>query len=122
VWEYAGLDAPALREVLLAQMPPQPTPQPAPAEDILTYSVTIGPLLESRCGSCHGPNGLQGLDLTSYAGIMAGGEKGPAVIPGDAYGSLLVQKQTAQHPHFAQLTTDELKLVIQWITDGAVEK
>jgi mono/diheme cytochrome c family protein len=120
-WEYAGFDAPALREILLAQAPPKPTPQPLPTEDTPTYTGTIGPLLQARCGSCHGSSGLQGLDLTSYEGIMSGGEKGPVVTPGDALGSLLVQKQTAQHPHFGQFNTDELKLISEWIMAGATE-
>ena len=73
-WDYAGFDAPALREVLQAQMPPQPTPVPMPEEDIPTYTGTVGPILQAKCGSCHGPNGLQGLDVTSYEGLLAGGK------------------------------------------------
>jgi mono/diheme cytochrome c family protein len=119
VWEYAGFDAPALRQVLLAQMPPQPTPQPAPVEETPTYTQSIGPLFQARCGSCHGPNRLQGLDLTYYEGLIAGGKSGPAIIPGDAQNSLLVIKQTGEQPHFAQLSPDEINLVIAWIQAGA---
>jgi nitrate/TMAO reductase-like tetraheme cytochrome c subunit len=122
VWEYAGFDAPALREVLQAQVPPKPTPQPTPAEDTLTYAGTIGPMLQTRCGSCHGPNGLQGLDLTSYEGLMQGGDSGPAVIPGDPESSLLVIKQSGELPHFAQFGPTELELIIQWIAEGAIEE
>jgi hypothetical protein len=119
-WEYAGFDAPALRQVLQAQLPPTPTPQPLPTGGALTYTATIGPLLQSRCGSCHGEtSSIQGLNLSSYEGAMQGGQSGPAILPGDAEGSLLVQKQSGAQAHFGQLTPDELQLVIDWITAGA---
>ena len=78
VWEYAGFDAPALREILADQLPPTPTPMPVPSGGELTFDATIGPLFEARCGSCHGPTGgIQGLDLTSYQGVLDGGVDGP---------------------------------------------
>ena len=122
VWTYAGFDAPALREVLLSQLPSTPTPAavPPPSGEP-TYDNAIGALLTSRCGACHGETGIQGLNLTTYAGAMAGGASGPAIVPGDAAASLLVQKQTASQPHFGQLTTDELALVQEWIEAGALE-
>ena len=123
VWEYAGFDAPGLREVILAQMPPTPTPAPTPSGGSLTYENPIGALLQTRCGSCHGAeNGLMNLNLTSYSTLLAGGENGPAIIPGDAEGSLLVQKQRGEQPHFGQLTPEELAQVIEWIQAGAIEK
>lgn len=122
-WEYAGFDAPRLREVLLSQLPPQPTPAPTPGGGPLTFLDTIGPLLETKCSVCHGASGGQrGLDLTTYEGALKGGASGPAIIPGDPQGSLLVQKQSGDQPHFSQLTPDELALVVEWITAGAPEK
>ena len=119
VWDYAGFDAPALRDVIQAQLPPKPTPVPVPVEDIPTYTGTIGPMLQANCGTCHGATGMKGLDLTSYEGIMQGGESGPAVIPGDPENSLIIIMQTGEQPHFAQLTSEELLLVTEWIQAGA---
>ncbi|HBX68922.1 MAG TPA: hypothetical protein DEH25_05955 [Chloroflexi bacterium] len=123
VFEYAGFDAPALREIILEQLPPTPEPTPPPPTDApITYENLIGPMFEQRCGSCHGASdAIQGLDLTSYAGIMAGSDNGPVVIPGDVEGSLLIQKQTGEKPHFAQLTPEELEYVTNWISNGAPE-
>jgi mono/diheme cytochrome c family protein len=121
-WTHAGFDAPALREIIQAQLPPTPTPQPLPSGGALTYDETIGALLKSRCGSCHGEGGLQGLNLTTYAGLMAGGSSGPAIVPGDPDTSLLVQKQSGAQAHFGQLTPEELQLVMDWISAGAAEK
>jgi hypothetical protein len=53
---------------------------------------------------------------------MLGSTNGPVIIPGDANGSPLVQKQSGEEPHFSQLTPDELALVIDWINAGAPEK
>jgi hypothetical protein len=44
------------------------------------------------------------------------------IVPGNANGSLLVQKQSGTTPHFSQLTPEELQLVIDWINAGAPEK
>ncbi len=70
---------------------------------------------------CHGTNGQKGLDVTAYASLMKGSEDGPVIVPGDPAGSALIQVQTEAQPHFAQLTSDELKLVTDWILAGAPE-
>jgi len=122
VWKFAGFDAPALRQTILSSLPPTPTPSPINLTGPLTYDATIGSLLQSRCGACHAEDGIQGLNLTTYQGAMQGGTNGPVIIPGDAIGSLLVQKQSGAQSHFSQLTPDELTLVINWINAGAPEK
>ena len=122
VWEHAGFDAPGLREVLLEQLPPEPTPVPITDETPLTFTDTFGPLFTLRCSSCHGPNNpLQGLDLTDYNSVLVGGVNGPAIIPGDPENSLVVVKMTGDQPHFAQLSPEELDLVLRWIAAGAPE-
>jgi len=121
-WEFAGFDAPELRKAVLAQLPPTPTPQTLPTGGALTYNDSIGPLFQARCGSCHGENGINGLNLLTYLTALQGSENGAVINPGDAQGSLLVQKQSAAQPHFGQLTPEELQLVMDWINAGAVEK
>ncbi len=121
-WTYAGFDAPELRAILAEQLPkPTPTQAPAAAEAPLTYDGSVGPLLQTRCAVCHGANGQKGLDVTTYAGLMKGSVSGPVIVAGDPAGSLLVQVQSAAQPHFSQLTSDELKVVNDWIQAGAPE-
>jgi nitrate/TMAO reductase-like tetraheme cytochrome c subunit/mono/diheme cytochrome c family protein len=121
-WKYANLDAPALRKIIIQTLPPTPTPSALNLTGALTYDATIGPLFKSRCGSCHGEDGILGLNLTTYQTAMKGGIDGPVIIPGNASGSLLVQKQSGETPHFSQLTPEELALVVDWINAGAPEK
>jgi mono/diheme cytochrome c family protein len=93
-----------------------------PTGGALNYTETIGPLLTARCGSCHGEGGVAGLNLTSYQSALSGSANGAVIVPGDADGSLLVQKQSGETPHFGQLSTEELQLVKDWIAAGAPEK
>lgn len=120
-WTYAGFDAPGLREILRSQLPPTATPPSTPAAGPPTYENAIGALFTSRCGSCHGTDGIQGLNLTTYATALEGGVNGPVIVPGDPDASLLIQKQSASEPHFGQLTPEELGLVREWIEAGAPE-
>jgi len=81
----------------------------------------IAVLLQSKCGTCHGPVAMGGLNMSSYVDIIAGGQTGPVVNPGDSASSLLIDKQEAGgHP--GQLTPEEIALVKEWIDTGALEK
>jgi len=86
----------------------------------LTWDNTIGAILQTKCGTCHGSAATAGLNLSTYADALKGGNSGLAVVPGFAANSLLVIKQQAGgHP--GQLTEDELALVVEWINIGAPE-
>ena len=146
-WQYAGLDAPALKPVLQKQLPPTPTPSPTPrpvpttrpmfmrtptptsasstapaAGGALTYEAVVAPIFQERCSSCHGAGALAGLNLTTYVALIKGGKNGAVFMPGDPDASLLIQKQTGATPHFGQLKPSELQLVSDWIKAGAPEK
>lgn len=122
VWEYAGFDAPGLRAVLLEQLPPPVEEETIETgEDALTFSESIGSLLELKCGSCHGEGGIAGLDLTSYDGLISGGVSGESLIPGDPENSLVISKQSGEQAHFGQFNAAELDLLVQWIDAGAPE-
>lgn len=128
VWEYAGFDAPGLRQILQEQMeevsPPDEDVQ-AGEDDLrqrpLTYNDSIQPLLQANCASCHGEGALAGLNVTTYEALMAGGQSGPVIVPGMPDESLIVQKLTGETPHFAQLSDQELEFLSLWIETGAPE-
>jgi len=64
---------------------------------------------------------MRGLNLTTYATALEGSENGAVIVPGDPQASRILQILTAEQPHFAQLTAEELQLLIEWIADGAPE-
>lgn len=133
-WTYAGFNAPKLRDVLTLQLPkvlnPTPTPEPtlSPAQATqtaaalssarLTYADVSG--LFAKCSGCHTPGGSGGLDLTTYQGIMAGGNNGVVISPADPSSSRLVKVQSSTH--YVNFTPDELAKIVQWIKSGAPEK
>jgi nitrate/TMAO reductase-like tetraheme cytochrome c subunit/mono/diheme cytochrome c family protein len=120
VFTFAGFDAPKLREILKSQLPtPTPAPTLAPVVGNPTYNANIAPLLV-KCSACHGAAASGGLNLTTYADLMKGGKDGAVIIPNDSANSLLVTVQSGQH--FANLTAEELALIIQWIDAGAPEQ
>jgi len=54
------------------------------------YEEHIRPVLEKQCQGCHNSSVKQGgLDLTSREKMLRGGDRGPAVVPGDPGESLL---------------------------------
>ena len=124
-WEFAGFDAPGLREAILDQLPSlPPSPTPLVVSDLpedLTYTDLISGILITRCEACHGESAQGGLDLSTYAGIIAGSENGIVIIPGDPEASLLVQKTTGDETHFSQFSNQELDLLREWIESGAPE-
>ena len=124
-WDYAGFDAPALRETIFDQLPtPSPSPTPLVVSDLpekITYSGIISGILISRCGACHGESAQAGLDLSTYTNAMDGSENGPVIIPGDPQASILVLKTTGDEPHFSQFNNQELALIKEWIMAGATE-
>jgi nitrate/TMAO reductase-like tetraheme cytochrome c subunit len=122
-WEYAGFDAPGLRQILASQMPKTlEAVTPVEIEGPLTFENGIGELFKLRCASCHGANGLMGFDVTTYSSLLQGSNNGPVILPGEAASSLLYQKQSDKVNHFGQFTPDEISRVVDWINAGALEK
>ncbi|MBU6179225.1 MAG: DUF1549 domain-containing protein, partial [Verrucomicrobia bacterium] len=86
----------------------------------------IEPLLRSRCFECHSHEGKirGGLVLDSKPGWERGGDSGPAVIPGNAQGSLLIQavshaRKDLRMPPEQMLPPAEIALLTEWIRQGA---
>ena len=51
-------------------------------------------ILERSCLACHGSAQMSALDLRVREGMLKGGKRGPALVPGDAERSLLYQAIT----------------------------
>lgn len=89
----------------------------------LTFEKDIRPILKTNCFHCHGEEGEMkgGLDVRLARFIGKGGEHGPAIKPGDASGSLLLQKlKKAEMPKGkAKLKDTQIATIEQWIAEGA---
>ena len=89
---------------------------------------TVSGILESNCVSCHGAKEPESeLRLDSLDGILSGGKSGPAVIPGDATGSLLISAVedsglvTRMPPEddAPALDAASINLLRRWVAGGA---
>lgn len=92
------------------------------------FEKKIRPVLAAKCYSCHSAEaakkrGLKGgLQLDTRAGIRAGGESGPAVVPGDVAKSLIVEsirRESFEMPPEEKLSEDVIADFVRWIEMGA---
>ena len=121
MYTFAGLDAPALREILKEQLPPpEPTVELPTSGGSPTFETYAGPLFVAKCTGCHGDLATGGLNMLTYESLMDGSSNGPVIVPGDSASSVLFQVQSAGG-HFANLTDEELEIIKQWIDAGAPE-
>lgn len=122
VYTFAGFDAPTLREILQSQLPtPEPTPETPASTGAPTFASYVGPLLSTKCTVCHGELATAGLNMLTYTDLMKGSSNGPVIVPGNSAESVLFQLQSEKE-HFANLTTQELEIIQQWIDAGAPEE
>ncbi len=139
-YKFAGFDAPGLSAILAEQASAMATPTPRvpvttptralPNAKTATPAAPAGPItwaeaapiFKASCGGCHSANAMGGVNLTTYQTTLAGGTKGPVIIPGDPDASRLIEIQTAATKHFGQLSVSDLETIRQWILGGALEK
>jgi hypothetical protein len=99
----------------------QPPPPAAPKAPL--YETDIEPLLQAKCLRCHGGKTQKAaLDLRTHAGILKGGESGPAVVPGKLDKSLLYEKvRDGLMPPTDKnrLSQAQVGLIRRWIEAGA---
>jgi hypothetical protein len=81
------------------------------------------PVLTAHCLKCHGTAKPKAkLDLRTRAGMLEGGESGPAVVPGSADKSLLfdmIRKGDMPPPTNPPLSAEQVATVRDWINSGA---
>lgn len=120
----AVTDRNALRSIARAFLPILALAIAPARADEASFGEDVLPILERKCVVCHHGDGAQnGLRLGSAAGLIAGGESGPAVIPRDPESSLLLAKVDGEKPEMPPagqpLTSAEIALIRDWISSGA---
>ncbi len=98
--------------------------------DTVSFSKEVHPFLKKRCVGCHYAGNEfneSELSMESYELLMKGGVDGPPIIPGKADSSLIIKKLRPNPPIGEQmpkmskekLTEEEIKLIADWINQGA---
>ena len=97
--------------------------EPASAEQIKFFELKVRPVLATNCVTCHGPKKQRGqLRLDSLAGMLKGGETGPAITLGKPDESLLVEAinhTSLEMPPDDKLEDGEIAALTEWIRAGA---
>jgi mono/diheme cytochrome c family protein len=94
------------------------------AADVEFFEKKIRPILVEQCQSCHGAAKQKGgLRLDSRAAALKGGDTGPAMVPGKADPSLLIQAvryvEDLKMPPKGKLTDEQIADLTKWVNDGA---
>jgi hypothetical protein len=88
------------------------------------FEKEVRPVLLTRCQGCHGQEKQKGgLRLDSRTSVLAGGDSGPAVVPGKPGESLLVEAinygDQVQMPPKSKLPAAEVAMLTRWVASGA---
>jgi hypothetical protein len=115
-----------LTSILLAllALPALAVEDPKPdSTSIEFFEKEVRPLLVKHCVSCHGPTQqLSSMRVDSREALLKGGNRGPAIVPGDAKVSLLVRAirhDGLDMPLGGKLLVEEIAAIEKWINLGA---
>ncbi len=89
------------------------------------FELKIRPVLVTKCLPCHGGKKVSsGLKVDSRDSLLRGGDRGPAIVPGEPGKSLLIQavrridedlKMPPEHP----LPPEAVSAFTNWVATGA---
>jgi hypothetical protein len=88
----------------------------------ISFVNDVQPVFEQYCVRCHGDGRVdEGLNLLTYAGIMAGSDNGEVIVAGDPDNSLLAQMiVNGEMPkRGAKPNPQEIQVILDWIETGA---
>ena len=98
----------------------------AHGSDDAFFREQVEPILRERCYECHshGEKIKGGLVLDSRSGWQAGGDSGPAIVPGSLEKSRIIEAVRYANPDMemppkAKLTPGEIAVLEQWVARGA---
>lgn len=90
-----------------------------PVDVKASFQHDLLPILTARCAlsGCHVADGPHGLDFRTYESFIAGGEHGPAYIPGNASESEIIEQIASgtMPPGGPPLSAAEIQLFVDWI-------
>jgi cytochrome c553 len=89
------------------------------------FKASVRGILQAKCVKCHSGETIEGeFDMGTREGLLKGGSRGPAVVPGDHTKSLLWQLTAHQkEPHMPserpKLAEADIAKIAEWIDLGA---
>ncbi len=95
------------------------------SEESEFFEKQIRPVLVEHCYECHSGKSKRleaGLRLDSRAAVLAGGDSGPAIVPGKPDESLLVEAiryESFEMPPRGRLPDEAVQLLVKWTEMGA---
>eukprot|EP00913_Durusdinium_trenchii_P013374 g12555.t1 len=101
--------------------------KPPTPEQIAFFEKNIRPVLVRKCFNCHGTDAKKlesGLSLATREGLLKGGDRGAAIVPGDVKRSLLLQAirhddKELKMPPKEKLSTTVIANFEKWVAMGA---
>src|SRR5581483_2768390 len=96
----------------------------ASADPVDFFKTQVLPVLQNNCYACHTTAKMGGLQLDAREHVLKGGNSGPAVVPGNAEQSLLIQAVSHTHarlkmPPQGQLSPEQIAALREWVANGA---
>ena len=93
------------------------------SRELAFFEEQVRPLLNATCFECHGGKAKirGGLRLTSRAGLLKGGDSGPAVALDDPASSLLLEAvnyESYEMPPSGKLPREQIDVLARWVQMG----
>src|SRR5213593_1445884 len=122
-WQRSHVSLLVTLLILVAtSLPASPAEDPRP-DSLEFFEKQVRPLLVKQCFSCHGEaQQFSSLRVDSREALLKGGNRGPAIVPGDSTLSLLakaVRHDGLKMPVGGKLAAEEIAAIEKWITLGA---
>ena len=98
--------------------------EPFSSEAVAFFEGEVSPILEEHCFNCHDDTARGGLTFTTRAGLLLGGDQGPAFdahAPSDSLFLEMLSYKDVHHemPPSGKLDEDTLTVLTAWIEQGA---
>ncbi|MEX2173836.1 MAG: c-type cytochrome domain-containing protein [Pirellulaceae bacterium] len=114
--ELEGITLPELKPLEVKPKGKEPPPGGG-----ISFVKQVAPVLNARCGNCHVRNARGMFSMATYEALITGSRAGKVIFPGDAKGSVLIEKVQDKEmpPSGAGIPDGELALLKQWVEEGA---
>lgn len=89
----------------------------------VSFANQVFPILNTYCVACHGGQRIrEGLNMTTYDGLIAGSDNGAVLIVGNANESLFIDliEQGEMPQRGPAPSSEEIQILIDWVNQGAL--